>query len=154
MVASHYALKVSWFKQLLLNHVDWDTRESIACLLGIVSSALPLPAISDVISELTSIFSQKHKPRFETQHGALCAIGYITADYLSRALTPEIFLRKTLRCLVDVVNFETSALAAVAMQALGHIGLRISLPPLEDSNSDGILILLYDKLIILQVGLG
>jgi len=48
---------------------------------------------------------------------------------------PEIFLRKTLRCLVDVVNSETSALAAVAMQALGHIGLRISLPPLDDSNS-------------------
>ncbi|CAL5190433.1 unnamed protein product [Lathyrus oleraceus] len=146
VVASHYALKVSWLKQLLLNHVDWDTRESIACLLGIVSSALPLPGTSDVISELTSIFSQTHKPRFETQHGALCAIGYITADYLSRAIMPEIFLRKTLRCLVDVVNSETSALAAVAMQALGHIGLRISLPPLEDSNSDGILILLYDKL--------
>ena len=65
VVASHYALKVSWLKQLLLNHVDWDTRESIACLLGIVSSALPLPATSDVISELTSIFSQTHKPRFE-----------------------------------------------------------------------------------------
>lgn len=48
---------------------------------------------------------------------------------------PEIFLRKTLRCLVDVVNSETAALAAVAMQALGHIGLRISLPPLDDSNS-------------------
>ncbi|CAI8586672.1 unnamed protein product [Vicia faba] len=146
VVALHYALKVSWLKQLLLNHVDWDTRESIACLLGIVSSALPLPATSDVISELTSIFSQTHKSRFETQHGALCAIGYITADYLSRAPMPDMFLRKTLRCLVDVVNSETSALAAVAMQALGHIGLRISLPPLEDSNSDGILIVLYDKL--------
>lgn len=48
---------------------------------------------------------------------------------------PEIFLQDTLRCLVDVVNSETSALAAAAMQALGHIGLRISLPPLDDSNS-------------------
>jgi len=47
---------------------------------------------------------------------------------------PEILLEDTLRCLVDVVNSETSALAATAMQALGHIGLRISLPPL-DSNS-------------------
>lgn len=145
VVASHYALKVSWLKQLL-SHVDWDTRESIACLLGIVSSALPLPATSDIISELTSIFSQTHKSRFETQHAALCAIGYVTADYLSRAPMPEIFLRKTLRCLVDVVNSETAALAAVAMQALGHIGLRISLPPLDDSNSDGILIILHDKL--------
>ncbi|MCI24920.1 proteasome-associated protein ECM29, partial [Trifolium medium] len=59
---------------------------------------------------------------------------------------PEIFLQQTLRCLVDVVNSETSALAAVAMQALGHIGLRISLPPLDNSNSDGILIILHDKL--------
>ncbi|KAI5441963.1 hypothetical protein KIW84_011140 [Lathyrus oleraceus] len=47
VVASHYALKVSWLKQLLLNQVDWDTRESIACLLGIVSSALPLPAVTE-----------------------------------------------------------------------------------------------------------
>ncbi|PNX82472.1 proteasome-associated protein ECM29 [Trifolium pratense] len=62
VVASHYALKVSWLKQLL-SHVDWDTRESIACLLGIVSSALPLPATSDLISELTLIFSQTHKSR-------------------------------------------------------------------------------------------
>ncbi|XP_050897841.1 uncharacterized protein LOC127104718 [Lathyrus oleraceus] len=149
VVASHYALKVPWLKQLLLNHVDWNTRESIACLLGIVSSALPLLSSCYLLSSMVSSpyhISQTHKPRFETQHDALCAIGYITADYLSRALMPENFLRKTLRCLVDVVNSETSALAAVAMQALGHIGLRISLPPLEDSNSDGILILLYDKL--------
>lgn len=48
---------------------------------------------------------------------------------------PEKLLQNTLKCLVDVVNSETSALAAVAMQALGHIGLRTSLPPLNDSNS-------------------
>ncbi|KAL2973237.1 hypothetical protein AAZX31_14G035700 [Glycine max] len=142
VVASHFALKVSWLKQLL-SHVDWDTRESIARILGIVSSALPIP---DVMSELTSLFSQSHKSRFETQHGALCAIGYVTANYLSTTPMPEIFLQDTLRCLVDVVNSETSALAAAAMQALGHIGLRISLPPLDDSNSDGILIMLSDKL--------
>ncbi|OIW02801.1 hypothetical protein TanjilG_29577 [Lupinus angustifolius] len=146
VVASHYALKVSWLKQLL-SHVDWDTRESIARLLGIVSSALPIPTSSAVITELISLFRQTHKPRFESQHGALCAIGYVTADILSRPPSmPEIVLQSTLRCLVDVVNSETSALAAVAMQALGHIGLRVSLPPLDDSNSDGILIILCDKL--------
>ncbi|KAK7300265.1 hypothetical protein RJT34_11106 [Clitoria ternatea] len=142
LIASHFALKISWLKQLL-NHVDWDTRESIARLLGIVSSALPIP---DVSSELTFLFSQTHKSRFETQHGALCAIGYVTANYLSRTPMPEILLQNTLRCLVDVVNSETSTLAAVAMQALGHIGLRISLPPLDDSNLDGILMILSDKL--------
>ncbi|KAK1586672.1 hypothetical protein Q3G72_004892 [Acer saccharum] len=30
MIASHYALKVSWLKQLL-SHVDLDTHESVAC---------------------------------------------------------------------------------------------------------------------------
>ncbi|XP_061372568.1 uncharacterized protein LOC133315038 [Gastrolobium bilobum] len=146
VVASHYALKVSWLEHQL-SHVDWDTRESFARLLGIVSSSLPIPESSAVISKLTSLFSQTHKSRFETQHGALCAIGYVTADYLSRAPSmPEILLQNTLRCLVDVVNSETSALASVAMQALGHIGLRISLPPLDDSNSDGILVILCDKL--------
>ncbi|KAL2316898.1 hypothetical protein Fmac_030774 [Flemingia macrophylla] len=147
VVATHLSLKVSWLKQLL-NHVDWDTRESFARLLGIVSSALPIP---DVTSELTSLFSQTNKSRFETRHGALCAIGYVTANYLSRTPMPEILLQNTLRCLVDVVNSETSALAAAAMQALGHIGLRTSLPPL-DSSSDGILIILSDKLRKLLLG--
>ncbi|XP_028798613.1 proteasome adapter and scaffold protein ECM29 [Neltuma alba] len=153
MVASHYAQKVSWIKQLL-SHVDSDTREAIARLLGIVSSALPLPASSDVISELTSAIGSTHKSRFETQHGALCAIGYVTADCLSR--TPsisEISFQNTLRCLVDVVNSETSTLAAVAMQALGHIGLRVSLPPLvNDSSSDNILTIVRDKLSKLLAG--
>lgn len=63
MVASHYTHKVSWIKQLL-SHVDWEARESIARLLGIVSSALPMPASSVVISELTSSIST-HKSRFE-----------------------------------------------------------------------------------------
>ncbi|KAK7243847.1 hypothetical protein RIF29_38659 [Crotalaria pallida] len=58
--------------------------ESIARLLGIVSSALPIHTSSVVISELTSLFGQTHKPRFETLHGALCAIGYVTADIMSR----------------------------------------------------------------------
>ncbi|RYR45698.1 hypothetical protein Ahy_A07g031502 isoform B [Arachis hypogaea] len=146
VLASHYAPKVSWLKQLL-SHVDWDTREFVARLLGIVSSGLPVATSSAIVSELTSLFSQTHKSRFETQHGALCAIGYISADILCRTPSmPELLLQNTLRCLVDVVKSETSALAAVAMQALGHIGLRISIPPLDDSNSDGILTILHDKL--------
>ncbi|KAF7815581.1 proteasome-associated protein ECM29-like protein [Senna tora] len=153
VVASHYAPKVSWIKKLL-SHVDWDTRESMARLLGIVSSALPMPASCAFISELTSSISSTHKSRFETQHGALCAIGYVTADCLSRTPSiPEMLFQDTLRCLVDVVNSETSELAAVAMQALGHIGLRVSLPPLvNDSSSDNILIILRDKLSKLVLG--
>lgn len=42
-----------------------------------------------------------------------------------------------LKCLVDVVNSETATLAAVAMQALGHIALRIPLPSLVDDSGSG-----------------
>ncbi|MED6171999.1 hypothetical protein PIB30_046081, partial [Stylosanthes scabra] len=145
VLASHYVPKVSWLKQLL-SHVDWDTRECVARLLGIVSSGLPVATSAAIVSELSSLFSQTHKPRFETQHGALCAIGYISADILCRTSMPELLLQNTLRCLIDVVKSETSVLAAVAMQALGHIGLRVAIPPVDDSNSDGILTALHDKL--------
>lgn len=53
MVASRYALRIVWLKQLL-GHVDFDTRESIARLLGISSCALPISALSDLIAELIS----------------------------------------------------------------------------------------------------
>lgn len=43
----------------------------------------------------------------------------------------------TLKCLVDVVVSETATLASIAMQALGHIGLRVSLPPLINDSSSG-----------------
>ncbi|KAJ7960514.1 Proteasome-associated ECM29-like protein [Quillaja saponaria] len=153
MVASHYAQKVSWLKQLL-NHVNWDTRESAARLLGIASSALPAPTSSVVICDLISLISKTHKPRFETQHGALCAIGYVVADSLSRTPSiPETLFQNTLQCLVDLVNSETSTLAAVALQALGHIGLRVSLPPIvRDSTSDDIVMNLREKLSKLLCG--
>ncbi|KAK7856729.1 proteasome adapter and scaffold protein ecm29 [Quercus suber] len=137
MIASHYALKLSWLKALL-SHVDLDTRESVARLLGIASSALPMPAASAFIHELIASISGTHKLRFETQHGALCAIGYITADCMSRTPTiPETLFQTTLKCLVDVVVSETATLASIAMQALGHIGLRVSLPPLINDSSSG-----------------
>lgn len=63
MVASHYALKVSWLKQLL-GHVDLDTRESVARLLGIASSVLSTSASSAVIDELVTSVSGTHKLRF------------------------------------------------------------------------------------------
>lgn len=38
---------------------------------------------------------------------------------------------------MDVVNSEPASLASVAMQALGHIGLRTRLPPLVNNTSQG-----------------
>lgn len=47
----------------------------------------------------------------------------------------ESLLQATIKCLVDVVNSETATIASVAMEALGHIGLRVPLPPLDESSS-------------------
>ncbi|PON75690.1 Proteasome component Ecm [Parasponia andersonii] len=153
MIASRYAQKVSWIKQLL-SHVDLDTRESAARLLGIASSTLPIAASSAIISELVASVSGKQKLRFEAQHGALCAIGYVTADCMSRTPSiPEALFQNTLKFLVDVVNSETATLASVAMQALGHIALRVQLPALiNDSNSIDILTILNEKLMKLLSG--
>lgn len=45
--------------------------------------------------------------------------------------------RSLLTCLVDVVNSESATLASIAMQALGHIGLRVSLPPISEDPTSG-----------------
>lgn len=147
VIASRYAVKISWLKQLLGN-IDVDTRESAACLLGIASSAVPTSDSHTVISELISFVTERNKLRFEMQHGALCAIGYVTADCISRThAISETLLQATLKCLIDVVNSEAAPLASIAMQALGHIGLRAPLPlVVHDSSSDAVLMFLREKL--------
>ncbi|KAH9790309.1 hypothetical protein KPL71_003360 [Citrus sinensis] len=123
MIASHYSQRVIWLKQLL-SHMDWDTREAVARLLGIASTALPSATSTALISELVSKTTEMQKLRFEAQHGVLCAIGYVTANSMCRSpAIPEALFQSTLKCLVDVVNSETATLSSVAMQALGHIGL-------------------------------
>uniref|UniRef100_A0A2P2M9G4 Proteasome-associated protein ECM29 homolog isoform X1 n=1 Tax=Rhizophora mucronata TaxID=61149 RepID=A0A2P2M9G4_RHIMU len=147
MIASHYAPKISWLKQLLSN-VNWDTRESAARLLGIACSALPSHASSDLICELVSSISRTSNIRFELYHGTLCAMGYVTADFVSRIpAVPETTLHIVLRCLTHVAMSETATLASVAIQSLGHIGLCMPLPPLmEDSRSVHVLTYLHAKL--------
>ncbi|MBA0857059.1 hypothetical protein Goshw_006858 [Gossypium schwendimanii] len=100
MVSSHFASRISWLKHLL-SHVDMDTRESVARLLGIASSSLPVTASSDLIRELVSLFSGTNK-RFEVQHGALCATGFVTADCVSRSPSCEVLTRKII-CMVSEV---------------------------------------------------
>lgn len=147
LIASTYAQKVSWLRQLL-SHVDLDTREAAARLLGFASSALDPAESSALISELIASVSGRRKIRFEEQHGALCAVGYVTADCMSRTpAIPDALFQTTLKCLVDVTNSETAPLASIATQALGHIGLIIPLPSLViDSSSVDILVVLHEKL--------
>ncbi|KAK9053492.1 hypothetical protein SSX86_030126 [Deinandra increscens subsp. villosa] len=147
MLASRYAVRVPWVKQLLA-HVDVDTRECAARLLGIASCGLPISAASDLIHELISSIKGSMKSRFEIQHGMICSLGYVTANCLLRTptITDSLF-QNTLKCLVDIVNSETSTLASVAMQGLGHVGLCSSLPKLNhDSGTDDVLTLLREKL--------
>lgn len=80
MVASRYALRIVWLKQLL-GHVDFDTRESIARLLGISSCALPLSALSDLIAELiSSLGGSKLRSVFQI------------SDFIALEFTSSVFL--------------------------------------------------------------
>lgn len=63
MLASRYAVKVTWLKQLLA-HVDVDTRECGARLLGIASCGLSVSDASDLILELVSSIKGSAKSRF------------------------------------------------------------------------------------------
>ncbi|CAH9134546.1 unnamed protein product [Cuscuta epithymum] len=147
MIASRYVNKVSWLKQYL-GHIDYGTRESISRLLGIASCELSIDTLSSLIQELISSVSAVPKKRFEVEHGLLCALGYITANCMSRtACIPPSLLESVLKCLTDVVNSETPSLASVAMEALGHVGLSAPLPPLfHDSTSAALLTILNEKL--------
>ncbi|CAI0541306.1 unnamed protein product [Linum tenue] len=147
MMALRYAHRISWLRQFL-SHIDLDTRESVARLLGIASSALPMGTSSDLIQELLSSISKSNNMRFEVQHGTLSALGYVTADCASRIPTiEESRLQDVLRYLTSVANSESPVLASIAVQALGHIGLRIPLPPIPDNNrSAHVLELLHEKL--------
>lgn len=62
VMSKHYALKVSWIKNFL-SHIDIDTRESAARLLGIASSALTTSASSAVIEELLTSINGIHNLR-------------------------------------------------------------------------------------------
>ncbi|KAD4180200.1 hypothetical protein E3N88_28791 [Mikania micrantha] len=147
MLASRYAVRVPWLKKLLA-HVDLDTRECAARLLGIASCGLPISAASDLINELISSIKESAKSRFEIQHGMICALGYVTANCLLRTPTiTDVLLQNILECLIDVVNSDTATLASVAMQGLGYVGLCSPFPKLiHESGTDDVLTLLHEKL--------
>ncbi|KAL5994756.1 hypothetical protein ACLOJK_024810 [Asimina triloba] len=152
MMASRYAERISWLKQLL-GHVDSETRESAARLFGIACSALSSSAASVLISELVPMVTGASvggapKIRFESQHGALSAIGYVVAQCMTGTPTiGEPLLQSTINHLVNAVKSESPTLSSIAMEALGHIGLQAQLPALDhDSVSTGILTILHERL--------
>lgn len=50
---------------------------------------------------------------------------------------PEEMVKNVVDILVKVVDSEGLALASVAMESLGHIGLRCALPPINQNSSTG-----------------
>lgn len=50
---------------------------------------------------------------------------------------PETLLQSTIKCLIDIFNSESSTLASIVMQSLGHIGLRSPLPLLVQDSGSG-----------------
>nr|XP_010922049.1 proteasome adapter and scaffold protein ECM29 isoform X3 [Elaeis guineensis] len=152
LVASRYADRIAWLKSLL-GHIDSDTRESVSRLLGMTCTAISTSAASDLISELASSVNGTHL-RFENHHGALCAIGYVTAECMKEPPSiSEALFESTVNLLVHVVESESTTLSSAGMEALGHIGLRCPLPTLNrDSVSAGVLTILRERLSRLLTG--
>ncbi|CAN6357538.1 unnamed protein product [Urochloa humidicola] len=146
LVSLRYANRIQWLRALL-GHVDSDAREAASRLLGIASSALPSSAALTLLSEFTSTLNQNRPSRFENYHGVLCAIGYLTAGCLKQSYIPEEMVKSAVDILVKVVDSEGSTLASVAMESLGHIGLRCALPSIIQNSSTGALLnILHGKL--------
>ncbi|VAI29983.1 unnamed protein product [Triticum turgidum subsp. durum] len=146
LVSSRYANRLHWLRTLL-SHVDSDAREAAARLLGVASSALSSSAALNLLSELTSALDPNHPSRFEIYHGLLCAIGYVTACCLKESYIPEELVQKVVDILVKVVESEGSTLASLAMESLGHIGLRCALPSISRNSSPaGVLTVLHERL--------
>ncbi|CAD6254932.1 unnamed protein product [Miscanthus lutarioriparius] len=139
LVSLRYAERINWLRTLL-GHVDSDAREAASCLLGIASSALSTSSALSLLSELTSTLSQNRPSRFENYHGVLCAIGYLTAGALKQSYISEDMVKNVVDSLVKVVISEGSTLASVAMESLGHIGLRCALPSINQNSSTGTLL--------------
>ncbi|TVT99496.1 hypothetical protein EJB05_55165 [Eragrostis curvula] len=146
LVSSRYADRVHWLKNLL-GHIDSDAREAASRLLGITSASLSKSAALNLLSELTSTLDQNRPSRFENCHGILCAVGYVTAGCLKQSYIPEEMVKNVVDVLVKVVNSEGSTLASVAMESLGHIGLRCALPSTNQNSSTAPLLnVLHERL--------
>ncbi|KAL6641935.1 hypothetical protein ACP70R_020116 [Stipagrostis hirtigluma subsp. patula] len=126
LVSLRYADRIHWLRTLL-GHVESDAREAASRLLGIASAALSSSAAVNLLSELTSTLNQ-NRPS-------------------SNLMIPEEMVKNIVDSLVKVVTSEGSTLAAVAMESLGHIGLRCALPCINrNSSTAAVLTVVHEKL--------
>ncbi|CAA7406117.1 unnamed protein product [Spirodela intermedia] len=150
LVASRYAERISWLKQLV-GHVDHETRESASRLLGITCSIVPIDVVSNLVGDF--LLSVRGSVRYEYRQGAICALGYVIAECVNeKPDRSETLLQSTVDCLLDIVESEDLILACTAMEALGHIGLRCSLSSVTRNSTEGVLAILFEKLNKLLTG--
>ncbi|CAA6669169.1 unnamed protein product [Spirodela intermedia] len=150
LVASRYAERISWLKQLV-GHVDYETRESASRLLGITCSIVPTDVVSNLVGDF--LLSVRGSVRYEYRQGAICALGYVIAECVNeKPDRSETLLQSTVDCLLDIVESEDLILACTAMEALGHIGLRCSLSSVTRNSTEGVLAILFEKLNKLLTG--
>ncbi|XP_078435505.1 ARM repeat superfamily protein isoform X2 [Wolffia australiana] len=144
LVAARYAKRIYWLKPLL-GHVDYATRESAARLLGLTCSVLSTDVISSLIGELLASISST--TRYESRQGAICSLGYIVSECVNvKADISDVLLHRVIDSMLDKVQSEDTSLASIAMQSLGHIGLRCALSSVMQNSSKGVLEILSDKL--------
>ncbi|CAN6443404.1 unnamed protein product [Victoria cruziana] len=153
MIASRYAGKMTWLRQFL-GHITAETRECASRLMGIACSDLSSSETSALISDICSHLKGTELRRFESLHGAICALGYVVAQCRTgRPDVPEPLIVSSVEVLSELVKSEGMPLAAVAMEALGHIGLRDPLPLIcYDATTAAVLTTLNDRLSKLLCG--
>lgn len=126
--AEMYATRINWLKQFI-GHIDSTTREAIGRLLGIAVSGLSPPQAAELLQELVSSFHNVQKARFEDLHGSICAAGYVLAQCMTGTpVVPEPLVRNSLVAFFEETKNANPSLAGSAAEALGHAGLRKSLP--------------------------
>ncbi|KAJ7569419.1 hypothetical protein O6H91_01G077400 [Diphasiastrum complanatum] len=126
--AQHYRDHLPWIKQFL-GHIDHGTRDSFGRLLGISVAALTSAEASKLLQEVTSFLQDGVKRRFEELDGAICATGYMLAQCMTGAPSvPEVMMRTALMILIEWMSKSDPSLAGSAAEAIGHAGLRGSLP--------------------------
>lgn len=129
-----YCNRIQWLRQFL-GHVDSMTRETVARLLGIVSSGLSTPAAVDLLQDLRSTFQ---KGRFEDMHGAICAAGYVLAQCMTGVPSvPDQIFRMVISNLVKVGRSGSPGLSGSVAEAIGHVGVRGPLHIMQTSSLDG-----------------
>ncbi|XP_064782820.1 proteasome adapter and scaffold protein ECM29 isoform X2 [Oncorhynchus masou masou] len=138
-LAPMFIQKIDWIKSLMNTNKE-DLRELAAQLYAVVVSTMSGNELKTAVQTLIKITKDTHSP--ETQHGAIMALGYMVARYMSKrksfangdsALNREQRMNDTPKEDEELVAIATKAigsfldsgsplLAVAACTALGEIG--------------------------------